>query len=135
MGNFYYCPTPKCGFKEIDELQFEYDPKCNKCHAELKQKRNLIDARVEQGCSNILEDLKRELKELSKYRIPPQFFGHAAKQAIKSYQDDQFYQFDHECVNYIVDFEGKEARFNGIGILKKELPIEVIDISSKAKQN
>lgn len=49
----------------------------------------------------IIDHLKEDLKVLSTYRIPPQFFGPKAKVAMKNFQDDQF---DFESINYIVDF-------------------------------
>ena len=56
------------------------------------------------GCEKIIEDLKKDLEDLSNYKIPPPFFGPiAAAQASKSFRDDYFQQFDNEMMNYIVE--------------------------------
>lgn len=69
----------------------------------------MMSKRVEQGCEKILDNLKADWMELSKYRIPPQFFGPIAIQIMKDFQDEQFAQVDSECINYIVDFSDNEV--------------------------
>lgn len=76
---------------------------------------------VSRGCNKILEDLNNDLKVLKGYRIPPQFFGPAAQQAQKSFQDDKFDSFDYECVSYRIDFPKDKPL--SIGIFAKEAPI------------
>ena len=74
----------------------------------------------------MLFHLKEDLKKLANYRIPPQFFGPAAKHVMKYFKDEQFSQSDYDCVNYIVNLNDNEEL-----IRKREKALEVIDWKAK----
>ena len=101
---------------------------CSICGQSLTHnQQSQIDPRIQQGCRDIIRDLKEDMRILAGYRIPPQFFGHAAKQATRSFGEDYFSIVDFESINYIIDMPNKQALFNGIDLFKREKPLQILD--------